>query len=79
MQCEEIKEVLTEVYWPWISQYVVMKRASIEPNFHNLYSNFLDTLNMPKLLEMVIKETYRNIKVSIHDLMEFYLLLSVKA
>lgn len=60
---EEFKEIVKEEYWPWASQYLVMKRASIEPNFHSLYSNFLDTLKLPELTKLVIKETFRNIKV----------------
>lgn len=50
---------------PWVSQYLVMKRVSIEPNFHSLYSNFLDTLKNPEFVKMVLTETYRNIKVKI--------------
>ena len=50
---------------PWVSQYLVMKRVSIEPNFHSLYSNFLDTLKNPEFNKMVLNETYRNIKVSV--------------
>lgn len=61
---DEFREIVKEEYWPWAAQYLVMKRASIEPNFHSLYSNFLDTLKLPDLRELVIKETFRNIKVS---------------
>lgn len=50
---------------PWVSQYLVMKRVSIEPNFHSLYSNFLDTLKNPEFNKMVLNETYRNIKVRV--------------
>lgn len=62
-KCEELKEILTEEYHPWLSQYLVMKRASIELNFHALYSNFLDVLKIREVNKMVTKETYRNIKV----------------
>lgn len=61
---EEFKEIVKQEYWPWAAQYLVMKRASIEPNFHSLYSNFLDTLKLPELTKLVEKETFRNIKVS---------------
>lgn len=40
-----------------------MKRASIELNFHALYSNFLDVLKAREVNRLVTKETYRNIKV----------------
>lgn len=62
-KCEELKELITEEYYAWLSQYLVMKRASIELNFHALYSNFLDYLCICEVNAMVKKETYRNIKV----------------
>ncbi|KAK3536123.1 hypothetical protein QTP70_031029 [Hemibagrus guttatus] len=60
---EELKETVKEEFMPWVSQYLVMKRVSIEPNFHSLYSNFLDTLKNTEFVKMVLNETYRNIKV----------------
>lgn len=62
-KCEELKEIITDEYFPWLSQYLVMKRASIELNFHALYSNFLDVLKIREVNKMVTKETFRNIKV----------------
>ncbi|KAI4469623.1 ccr4-not transcription complex [Holotrichia oblita] len=62
-KCDELRDIVSDEFWPWISQYLVMKRASIELNFHALYSNFLDVLKVPDVNRMVTKETYRNIKV----------------
>ncbi|ODN04366.1 CCR4-NOT transcription complex subunit 1 [Orchesella cincta] len=62
-KCEELKEVIGTDYWPWVSQYLVMKRASIELNFHTLYSNLLDSLKTKELNVQVLKETHRNIKI----------------
>ncbi|XP_014599936.1 PREDICTED: CCR4-NOT transcription complex subunit 1 isoform X2 [Polistes canadensis] len=62
-KCDEIREIVIEDYWPWMAQYLVMKRASIELNFHALYSNFLDCLKLPEVNKMVTRETFRNIKV----------------
>lgn len=62
-KCDELRDLVSEEYWSWLAQYLVMKRASIELNFHGLYSNFLDTLNINDVLRMVTKETFRNIKV----------------
>lgn len=62
-KCDELKELVTDEYYPWLSQYLVMKRASIEFNFHGLYSNFLDTLGANEVLRLVTVETFRNIKV----------------
>eukprot|EP00096_Caligus_rogercresseyi_P006991 TRINITY_DN2417_c0_g1_i1.p1 TRINITY_DN2417_c0_g1~~TRINITY_DN2417_c0_g1_i1.p1 ORF type:complete len:1930 (-),score=640.60 TRINITY_DN2417_c0_g1_i1:677-5986(-) len=52
-----------DVYTVWLAQYLVMKRASIEPNFHNVYSSFLEVLGMNSLYKDVIKETYHNIRI----------------
>ncbi|RZF38916.1 hypothetical protein LSTR_LSTR005163 [Laodelphax striatellus] len=62
-KCDELRDLVTEEYFPWISQYLVMKRASIELNFHTLYSNFLDVLKINDVKKMVLVETYRNIRV----------------
>lgn len=58
-KCDELRELMTDDYYPWLAQYLVMKRASIEVNFHNLYSNSLDTLNITELYKLVVKETFR--------------------
>ena len=54
---------MVEEHYDWVAQYLVVKRASIEPNFHNLYMSFLDALSSTYLRKGVIRETYRNIKV----------------
>ena len=63
VQSEELKDAVKPEFFPWLSQYLVMKRVSIEPNFHDLYIKFLETLKMKELFQMVLQETYRNIKV----------------
>lgn len=60
---EEFKGLIQDDHLDWVAQYLVMKRASIEPNFHTLYINFMDTLTSAPLRKMVLRETYRNIKV----------------
>jgi len=37
-------ELIKDDFWDWIAHYLVVKRVSIEPNFHTLYSQFIDTL-----------------------------------
>ena len=63
IKCEEIKDIMIKDYWPWLAQYLVLKRASMEFNFHTLYFNFLDALNNGEVNKYVTKETLRNIKV----------------
>lgn len=62
-QCEELKKEVKDEHMQWVAQYLVMKRASIEPNFHTLYANFVEALNIKEITDMVILETFRNIKV----------------
>lgn len=60
-KCEDLLEVLERDYWPWFSQYVVMRRVRIEPNFHVLYASFMDALRLPDLLQLCVRELFRNI------------------
>ena len=64
-KAEELKEVLgnDDQLWKWVAQYLVLKRASIEPNFHSLYAGFINTVNVNILYDTVLTETHRNIKV----------------
>ncbi|KAK7066940.1 CCR4-NOT transcription complex subunit 1 [Halocaridina rubra] len=62
-KCEELREIVSEEYWLWVAQYLVMKRVSIENNFHTLYSLFMDHLKMNNFNAMVCRETLRNIEV----------------
>ncbi|MCO5612109.1 hypothetical protein L7F22_066371 [Adiantum nelumboides] len=62
-KAKEFMEVLKEQYYPWFAQYMVMKRASIEPNFHDTYLKFLDKLSSRVLHKEVVKATYENCKV----------------
>ena len=62
-KAEELKNHIQNEYVLWVSQYLVMKRASIEPNFHQLYLEFMEALELTNFAREVLKETYRNIKV----------------
>ncbi|XP_031617580.1 CCR4-NOT transcription complex subunit 1-like [Contarinia nasturtii] len=62
-KCAELKKFLTKDFFPWLSQYMVLKRVSIELNFHTVYSNLLDELKNQEIIELVTDETFRNIRV----------------
>ncbi|KAG0225949.1 hypothetical protein BGW41_004453 [Actinomortierella wolfii] len=64
---QEMKEVLKESAYRWFSHYIVVKRASIEPNYHALYLKFLDGLQSPMLYRHILHETYANIKILINS------------
>jgi CCR4-NOT transcription complex subunit 1 len=62
---QKLKELLDAVprqYFPWLAQYIVIKRASIEPNFHHIYLQFLERLDAPQLTRQILLASYRNIK-----------------
>ncbi len=46
----------------FVAQHLVVNRASTEPNFHQLYMDFLDSLKISKLHDLVLKSTYAAIK-----------------
>ncbi|KAI8024154.1 CCR4-NOT transcription complex subunit 1 [Camellia lanceoleosa] len=62
-KAKEFTEILKEQCYPWFAQYMVMKRASIEPNFHDLYLKFLDKINSKPLNKEIVQATYENCKV----------------
>lgn len=45
-KAKELKELLTEEYWPWFCNYMVVKRAAQEQNFHLLYATMLNALQV---------------------------------
>ena len=63
LQAAEFKDLVQEEHYGWVARYLVIKRVSSEQNFHSLYMSFLDTLDMPPLEEVILRETHRNIKV----------------
>eukprot|EP00899_Mesostigma_viride_P024080 jgi/Mesvir1/4857/Mv11131-RA.2 len=58
-------DTLCKGYGPWFAQYMVVKRASIEPNYHDMYVQLLDKLPSmsPAILGQVLKATYENVHV----------------
>ena len=38
----------------WLAQYLVLKRASIEPNFHTLYASFLEVSFFSVFLKKIL-------------------------
>jgi CCR4-NOT transcription complex subunit 1 len=59
----ELKSFLQSSHHAYLSQYLVVKRASIEPNFHGLYLSFLSKVDVPGLLKCILQHTYGNILV----------------
>ncbi|XP_058068204.1 uncharacterized protein LOC131217309 [Magnolia sinica] len=67
VKAKEFTDVQKEQYYPWFAQYMVMKRASIEPNFHELYLKFLEKVNSRLLNKEIVKATYENCKTRTNE------------
>ena len=55
-----------DIYLPcsWMALYLV-ERASIEPNLHNIYLDFLDHLMDSTLIGLTLQETYRHVGLAL--------------
>ncbi|KAJ3415017.1 hypothetical protein HDV05_005662 [Chytridiales sp. JEL 0842] len=63
----EMQEMLGDNLLRWFSHYLVVKRVSIEPNFHDLYIAFLDGLQSKSLYRHILHETYLNIEILLNS------------
>ncbi|CAI2347811.1 unnamed protein product [Caenorhabditis sp. 36 PRJEB53466] len=52
-----------EGFTRWLSQYIVMKRVSIEQNFQPLYNQFVTAIDNAYLDQCIKRETFRNIRI----------------
>ena len=62
----EMREIFGPPHYRWFSGYIV-KRASQEPNYHSLYSDFLDALSSNILERHIIHETFSNVHVLLNS------------
>lgn len=62
---QEMLSILAPEYYHFLAVYIVVKRASMEANFHHLYLGMLDKmeLQMPSLFPLVFHMTYRRVRV----------------
>ena len=66
-KCNELKIVLTPNWYPYVARYLVVNRASLEPNFHLVYAKMLSTLKLEELDKQVLKQTYIAINALLHS------------
>lgn len=60
----ELTELLKkDEHLKYVAYYLVVKRVSVENNFHQLYMTFLDKLKISQLYQYLLQYTYENIKV----------------
>eukprot|EP01113_Clastostelium_recurvatum_P016806 TRINITY_DN1971_c0_g1_i2.p1 TRINITY_DN1971_c0_g1~~TRINITY_DN1971_c0_g1_i2.p1 ORF type:complete len:2308 (-),score=670.74 TRINITY_DN1971_c0_g1_i2:313-7236(-) len=56
-KANELKDLLRPEYYDYLAQYLVVKRISLEANFHNLYLAFTEKLALPGLIDKVLLHT----------------------
>lgn len=61
----ELRGLMRLEWTAWIANYLVVKRVSMEANFHPLYLSFLDRLNLPDLMKEVLTSTVNNVRLLI--------------
>ena len=54
----ELQTLLLKEYYPYFSEYLVVKRISLEPNFHRLYQKMLEMLRSKELDGAVMQASY---------------------
>jgi CCR4-NOT transcription complex subunit 1 len=63
----DLVQVLKPSSFKWFSHYLVVKRISSEPNYHELYILVLDSVNSKPLYAHVLSETYANILILLNS------------
>src|SRR5690606_7676522 len=59
----EFKQLVQAEYHEYLAYYIVVHRASMEPNFHPLYLAFLQKIGSSGLDQCILAATYENIKI----------------
>eukprot|EP01065_Artemidia_motanka_P045956 TRINITY_DN684_c5_g1_i1.p1 TRINITY_DN684_c5_g1~~TRINITY_DN684_c5_g1_i1.p1 ORF type:complete len:2450 (+),score=1075.99 TRINITY_DN684_c5_g1_i1:212-7561(+) len=59
---QELLKILSIDHFPYFAEYLVVKRASLEPSFHKLYIRLLELLKSKELDSAVLHATYSSIK-----------------
>ena len=62
-KAKELLTLLNKDAYTWFANYLVVKRVSIEPNFHSLYLSLLQSFQSSDLITQVCKATYANVRI----------------
>jgi CCR4-NOT transcription complex subunit 1 len=57
----ELKSFFHEEHAPWLGNYLVVKRISTQPNFHQMYMTFLEKINMPAVEAAALRFSLQNV------------------
>ena len=67
VKVKELLSLVREDFFPWLAQYIVVKRVALEQNFHQMYISLLEKVNSPTLDRQLLLETYSNIKILLYS------------
>ncbi|CCI49970.1 unnamed protein product [Albugo candida] len=56
----EMRKILIENFYPWMANYLVIKRISTQPNYHTVYLIFIEKLMQPELEKEIMRRTLIN-------------------
>eukprot|EP01059_Diplonema_ambulator_P009701 TRINITY_DN19646_c0_g1_i2.p1 TRINITY_DN19646_c0_g1~~TRINITY_DN19646_c0_g1_i2.p1 ORF type:complete len:2034 (+),score=692.67 TRINITY_DN19646_c0_g1_i2:84-6185(+) len=59
---EDLKDLLKPEFFPYFANYLIVKRISLEPNFHKLYQKMLDNIKDRDLDNHVTQASYRAVR-----------------
>ena len=62
LKLPEIKDLLSEKYFAWFANYLVIDRAKAEPNNHELYSDLVRNYEDPILFEYILSVSLREVE-----------------
>ncbi|KAL7444204.1 hypothetical protein ACHAXM_009321 [Skeletonema potamos] len=62
-KANDLRDILERRYFPWLGNYLVVKRISTQPNFHPVYLCFIDSLGEygKGLVDAIIASVYVNV------------------
>lgn len=59
----DLRKLLNSTIYIWFANYLVVKRAIIESNYHQLYVQMLECFGDDRLIDAVLKETFTTIEM----------------
>ncbi|MEW5319837.1 MAG: hypothetical protein WDW38_010962 [Sanguina aurantia] len=63
----EIRDKIYPQYADWFANYIVVKRAAQEANFHSLYITLLDKMDLKDLMRQTVRTTFYFVKVLLYS------------
>ena len=67
VKVREMLALVTSDFFPWLAQYIVVKRVALEQNYQQMYQAMLERVNSSVLDKLVLQETYSNVKILLYS------------